>query len=262
MTREYVYNVWAPPGGPWSPWAKPVLFAHVDPLRDLGTLSLFVPTASPWLPAHDRSVALVLDLPGAMGVAIGMHAARAGYRPVPLYNALPSSSGPPLFQAKPVCEVRPIIAALTLATPDLDKLNIPYDASPAFLLDGDRRIGTGLTPSPGMFDNRSVSLVTDFPSANRMLAEGIRRIVLVQMSGTTPQEDLAHTLLRWQEAGIVIESAKLDPPTSAIPIEVIKPPMYRQLWQRLLATMGLRKSPLGGFGGVLPIPSESGGAFG
>jgi hypothetical protein len=31
--------------------------------------------------------------------------------------------------------------------------------------------------------------------------------------------------------------------------------MYRRIWQRVLATMGLRRNPLGGFGGLLPVPS-------
>ena len=30
MTREELFDAWAPAGGPWSDWAKPVLFAHVE----------------------------------------------------------------------------------------------------------------------------------------------------------------------------------------------------------------------------------------
>src|SRR5262245_12420817 len=149
MTREYVYNVWAPPGGPWSAWAKPVLFAHVEPLQALGELHLFVPTDAPWLPALNGQAALVTDVAGAQGVAVGAYAAGvAGFRPVPLYNALPSSASAFMVGPAPVRDVRPIISAITLATPDLDKMNLPFDAPPAFLLDADRRTGTGVSPSP------------------------------------------------------------------------------------------------------------------
>ena len=50
----------------------------------------------------------------------------------------------------------------------------------------------------------------------------------------------------------------LTDPSRPTPITVRRPFLYRQLWQRMLATFGLKRSPLGGFGGVLPIPSSSG----
>src|SRR5205823_2801894 len=151
-----------------------------------------------------------------------------------------------------VCDIQPIVAALSMATPDLDKLNLRYDAPPAFLLDAQRRVGTEIHPAHGMFDNRSVSLPTDFPSASRMLSMGIKRIVLVQPA-MEPQVDLSHTLLRWQQAGIEIQALALSTQTGAQTIEVRKPTMYRMLWQRMLATIGLRRNPLGGFGGLLPM---------
>jgi hypothetical protein len=249
MNREYVFNVWAPPGGPWSAWVKPVLFAHVDPLAAYPDVPLYVPQQSEWVPACDRTIALVLDLPGVLGVSSAMVAATNGFRPIPLYNALPSPS------ESAVCDIQPIVTALSMATPDLDKLNLRYDAPPAFLLDSQRRVGTEQHPAPGMFDNRSVSLPTDFPSASRMLSMGIKRVVLVQETAMEPQVDLSHTLLRWQQAGIQIQALALSTQMGAQTIEVRKPSMYRMLWQRMLATIGLRRNPLGGFGGVLPMPS-------
>jgi hypothetical protein len=109
-----------------------------------------------------------------------------------------------------------------------------------------------------MFDNRSVSLPTDFPSANFLIAQRIARVIVLATTAE-PQEDLSHTLLRWQQAGIAIEMVSpLAPELVPMPITVRKPPMFRMLWQRILATAGLRRSPLGGFGGVLPIPSSGG----
>jgi hypothetical protein len=258
MTPQYVFDIWSPPGGLWSPWVKPVLFAHVKPLAYYGEVQLPAAPVMPWLgrrEGREGQAALVIDLPGELAVVVALHAARAGYRPVPLYNAVPGSGG----SAAAVCDVAPIVAALSVVTPELDGLNLPYAAPPAFMLDAARRCGSGVQPQPGMFDNRSVSLPTDFPSANRLLSQGIRRVMLIQTDRPDPQEDLAHTLLRWQQAGIAIESVMPnDPVAQLVPITVRKPFLYRQLWQRLLATMGLRRSPLGGFGGVLPIPSSSG----
>jgi hypothetical protein len=256
MTPQYVFDVWAPPGGLWSPWVKPVLFAHVKPLEYYGVVE--TPPVPPlsWLDRADAATALVIDVPGALGVAVGLHVARLGYRPVPLYNAIPEPAG---GGALALCDLAPIVAALSGVTPDLDGLNLPYAAPPAFLLDADRRHGRGAEPMPGMFDNRSVSLPTDFPSANVLIAQGIRRVVLIQSDRLDqPQEDLSHTLLRWQEAGIAIEADALADAAGPLAVTVRKPPMYRQLWQRMLATVGLRRSPLGGFGGVLPIPSSNG----
>lgn len=256
MNREYVFNVWAPPGGPWSAWVKPVLFAHVDPLAAYPDVQLYRPEHGEWVPTCDRTTALVLDLPGVLGVSMAMVAATKGFRPIPLYNALPSPTGHNFAVARSaVCDIQPIVVALSMATPDLDKLNLAYDAPPAFLLDAQRRVGSELHPSPGMFDNRSVSLPTDFPSASRMISSEIKRVVLVQETALEPQVDLAHTLLRWQQTGIEIQSMALSTQIAPQMIQVRKPALFRMLWQRMLATIGLRRNPLGGFGGVLPMPS-------
>src|SRR5436305_7040366 len=87
MTREELFEVWAPAGAAWSGWAKPVLFSQPppelppvpdEPAPDLG-----------WVPRPGEGFALVLDLPGAASVTLGLALAGAGYRPVPLFNACP-----------------------------------------------------------------------------------------------------------------------------------------------------------------------------
>jgi len=255
MTRDYLYNIWAPPGGLWSDWCKPVLFAHLT--RE------FLPTEGmkplehslDWVPAADGSTAIVIDLPGPASIGVAMQLARVGYRPVPLFNALPSEG-----LAAAVCDIRSILITLAMMTPELDGLNLPFHAPPAFVLDADRRAGNGRL-TPGMFDNRSVSLPTDFPSANLLLSRGIKQAILVQYASIAPQEDLAHTLLRWQRAGIAIAAADLmeAPPVTPQPIDVPRPPRFKTLWQRLLAVAGLRRHPQGGFGAILPIPTSSSG---
>jgi hypothetical protein len=190
--------------------------------------------------------AIVVDLPGEVGIMAALVLAGAGYRPVPLYNALPGDSN--------VIDMTGILMGLLNTADHLASLTIAADAPPAFLLDARRR-GEGASVAPGMFDNRSISLPTDFPSANFLLSRGIRRALLIQQDRLDPQVDLAHTLRRWQEAGIEINGKMLDDAQPPTRIDVPKPPRFRMMFYSLLALMGLRQNPMGGFGGVLPVPS-------
>jgi hypothetical protein len=40
-----------------------------------------------------------------------------------------------------------------------------------------------------------------------------------------------------------------------MPITVARPNWFGTIWHNALSVIGLRRSPLGGFGGKLPIPS-------
>ncbi len=246
--RDRLYHIWAPPASPWAAWAKPVLFAHAPKAVD--GHSPTVPVDYPAMPSADGATAVVVDLPGPAGVSAAVALAGIGYRPVPLYNAVPTPPGVPA-----AVEVGPIAAALVAAAADLSAADLPHDAAPAFLLDSGRRFAR-VAVGPGMFDNRSVSLPTDFPSADRLRAAGVQRVILIQAADTLPQSDLIHTLRRWQEAGLPIlryAADMPDRPPSVIP--VARPGGFRSMWHGLLAMAGLRRYPLGGFGGMLPIPS-------
>jgi hypothetical protein len=158
-------------------------------------------------------------------------------------------------------DVLPIIEAIVAMTPVLKTANLPSNAPPAFLLDDQRRtVLPGYVRAPGAFDNRSVSLPTDFPSSNFLLSRGIRKIVLITQNQTEPEADLSHTLLRWQRAGISIAGVTLAGASGVAiqpqPIPIRRPPFFRIAWYALMARLGLRPNLLGGFGGVLP---ESGG---
>jgi len=76
MNREEIYNVWAPPGAAWSPWVKPVLFAHARPLSYYTQFALPAAPAATWLGRADGTSALVLDLPDALGVSLALVAAQ------------------------------------------------------------------------------------------------------------------------------------------------------------------------------------------
>jgi hypothetical protein len=246
MNAEQAYLIWAPEQSPWSPWAKPVLFASQSIWDDPGAEEPDGPPAPSWVSALDASTAFVIDLPGAESVRRGVALARSGWRPVPLYNAVPGSAA--------LVDVASIVLAMRRATALLEPLALAHARPPVFLLDASRRLGTGEPARPGMFDNRSLSLPTDFPSGLFLRARGIERVVLVQEGSTWPQSDLAHTLVAWQEAGlsIAMTPSAEGPPE---PIRVQRPSNLRVMWYRFLATLGMRRSPLGGFGGRIPVPS-------
>jgi len=258
MTKEELFEIWAPPGGRWSPWVKPVLFACSSE-EPVFSPEPFAPLDVTGIPSVEGRVALVLDLPGSESVRAGLTLAMQGYRPVPLYNAIPGPTvsvlAPQTMGASALVNVNAILDALRTGVSQLSALSLSVDAPPVFLLDANRR-GEGQPVSPGRFDNRSVSFTTDFPSATFLMASGIQRAVLVQIERDLPQSDLAHTLRRWQEGGIQIALKRLDYPGAPMPIEIPKPSAFGLLWQRALGALGLRRHGLGGFGGFVPTPSS------
>src|SRR5215475_108445 len=143
MNKEEIFSIWAPENSIWSRWAKPVLFAHLD-----SALSYIPVTSAPtdvsWSPPSDKRVAIVLDLPAADGVLMGLALAGQGYRPLPLYNALPLPFGETLLSPATISrvaavDVLPIISVLRTGAKLLAELKLPSDAPPTFLLDANRR---------------------------------------------------------------------------------------------------------------------------
>ncbi len=265
MKPEQVFQVWAPEAARWSRWVKPVLFAHLAGAPQPAP----VPEPAPpfeasGLPSADGTTVIVVDLPGAAGIDAGVALAEAGYQPVPLYNSVPwPGSGTAPASSAVAVDMAPVMAALLAATSRLGGLRLPGDAPPAFLLDARRRIGDAGALEPPAFDNRSVSLPTDFPSANLLLSCGLRRVAVVQPRDEQPQADLAHTLRRWQEAGMEIAvmgvggaAEGADTPATSLNLIVVqKPKWYRHVWHAAMVRLGLFPNPLGGFGGFIPDPS-------
>ncbi len=249
MDRETIFATWVPPGGAWSLWARPILFAQMpappsQPATGADAAPFF---ALAWaLPLSDRPV-LVVDLPGAEAVLLGMALAGRGYRPVPLFNAC---TGP-----HEVIDQGPIIEALRDGAAYLAGLTLA-DAAPAFLLDS-RRMSPDTSPLwPGNFDNRWKVFPQDFPSATVLTERGFRRVLLIQRGRLQPQLDLAHVLLRWQDAGLEITGKDLADREPPARIRVRPPPWYRRAWLRFLEMLGLGRGPEGGFGNVIPRPSH------
>jgi len=265
MNQEEIFAAWSPDDSPWSLWTKPVLFAHLDSIAITEEMPAR-PEDITWcplpLPLPINNVVVVVDLPGAESVQMGLALAGRGYCPVPLYNALPLPTGQPMLNPErrrnvAAVNVLPIIAALRMGAETLAGLAIPPSAPPAFLLDSNRH-GAWFRVEPDEFDNRSVCFTTDFPSANFLLAHGFRRAMLVQRDGNNPRSDLAHVLRRWQEGGMALEIKCVDSPTPPERLEVARPSWYGAMFQRALAAFGLRRAPGGGFGAWVPESSAGG----
>jgi hypothetical protein len=154
--------------------------------------------------------------------------------------------------------MRGLLLALCQGAEPLRHVRLAPDAPPAFLLDSKRMNGLAQV-SGEAFDNRWMAFPQDFPSAKFLLTRGIRRVVYVRDTFVKQsQEDLAHVLRRWQEAGILVESKSAHSPDSPVPIHVNRPNRFRAAWYRALASLGLRRNDAGGFGGYPPDPSGAG----
>lgn len=243
------YTIWAPDDSVWSAWAKPVLFsvtfrgAH-PPAPAWADLIV------DWAPAASEKTAVILDLEDARGIWFGIALAYKGFRPVPLYNGNAGLNA--------LLPVDSIVASLRTAADALAQLTLPSDAPPVFLLDA-RRLAQGWNAGPGKFDNRWAVFPQDFPSATFLLSRGIRSVVVAQSNSSPPQQDLAHVLLRWQEAGIRVLSVDVRVGGSPEPIVVTRPSRFRSLWYRALVIAGLRRNSAGGFGSIIPQPAQSSG---
>src|SRR5436190_12406879 len=256
MTREMIFDIWAPAGSRWSPWVQPILFSFMSEVSVGASVPETVLTDLSWLAPADGSTLLVLDLPSAQAAIEAVEIAKRGYRPVPLYNAIPWEEHSMFAEnTPPLVDVGLIVHALKAVTPLVAMESLSDAAPPAFLLDSNRRVPTR-SVEPGCLDNRSVSFPTDFPSANFLLAHGLRRVVLVQRFHPQPQPDLAHTLRAWQDAGLTIEVKELGEEGGPHPIEVSVPTFFGKCFYHALKMLGFKRSALGGFGGILPEASS------
>ena len=250
---ENTYYQWTPADSVWSPWAKPVLFTQLPGPADVPG----APQESPpwqsidttWAPPATQKAALVIDLPNDAPLWTGVALANKGYQPVVLYNCC---AGP-----KPVLDLEAVLRTLIAGDEALSRMpRSRRDAPPAFLIDARRRT-TERPPAPGLFDNRWVVLPQDFPSATFLKANGVDRVILLHDRDGQPADDLAHVLLRWQEAGLAVAAAR--PGGTPAELRVTRPSRFRAMWYALLVTAGLRANSAGGFGSLIPEVSHGGG---
>jgi hypothetical protein len=244
--RRLAFQAWAPDGVVWSQWAKPVLFSREPHFNRKQPNHNQIETPQlDWEPQPSGEAAVIIDLPAAAGVLEGLALARAGFRPVPLYNGV---YGPNRLSM--AVDVTDIVDALFRGAEQLESLPLRDDAPPAFLLDAARMQGT--PRQQGKFDNRWCVFPQDMPSASFLLGRGIRQIYL---RTDRRQNDLSHILLRYQQAGIKIFLAR--PSGELTELEVVKPSRFRSVLYRLQTMLGLTRNAAGGFGAMIPEPAQS-----
>lgn len=266
LDPEALYERWTPETSPWSPWVKPVIFIEIGRGRAEPGSARFTPADVSWAPptveevptdAEDyrsaperrvelarRRAALVIDLPALTAATVGLSLVERGYRPIPLFNG--SADAP---TGHPIHAVGQLLADETQRLVDAA---LPPHAPPAFLLDAARNEGS---VSPGSYTGRWIVFPQDFPSARTLKEHGIDRVIHVGKP-EGPAEDLLHVLRGWQDGGLEIWSGQ---PPELRRIEVQLPPAYRSLWRRALAVMSFRRNATGGFGAMVPLPSQGGG---
>lgn len=258
MTARELYEIWAPETSVWTRWAKPVLFAEIG----MGTVAM--PPSLVGSPAAQIGdigeipvlsmvpTAVVVELPALQAVEAGLALARAGFRPVPLFNGA--------IDSNPAIDVRPALQRLIEGAEILSRLSLLPTAPPAFLLDVERT-APRKPAGPGVFDNRWLTFPQDFPSASFLLSQQIRRVVVLTQDGSGNfAEDLAHVLLRYQEASLPILAAGIGRDPELVTVK--RPSRFRHLWYRSLALAGLKRNSAGGFGAAIPIVAASTGGFG
>jgi hypothetical protein len=242
-----IYKIWAPDTSEWSAWAKPVLFASA-PFQWNDTKPGKYDIQ--WLQTTERQSAIVVDLPAEQGVYEGLALAQLGYRPVPLYNGVCDAQN----SNKMIVSVNGILMALFRGAGLLKDIRLPDDALPAFLLDSNRM--RGAAKEPGKFDNRWSVFPQDMPSAALLQSKMITQII-VRTDERFISDDLRHILYRYQQAGIrIFKSGRSSQPEA---VTVSRPSGFGGLFYRISVILGLKRNAAGGFGGIIPEPSSSGG---
>lgn len=250
MQAEEIFSVWAPEASVWAAWVKPVLFTAIEKLKNEDVTPGSEAFDLSWLP-RAGDTALVVNLAGAQSVRVGAALAQEGYCPVPLFNTT--------LNAKPVLEtVSGIVVELVRSSAVLRGLMLPENAPPAFLLDCKRTEGR---PVAGLYDNRWVVFPQDFPSANFLRAQGITRVLVVQ-PGMGVADDLSYVLDKWQSGGLTVEIQAVEADGRPGETAAYTRSRFRafMMWTRatLIASLGLRLSSAGGFGGAVPVPGSGG----
>jgi hypothetical protein len=251
IAAEDAFAVWAPDGGTWSAWAKPMAFVQASgtiatvPIEEMALRAIHV--------ALEPHTTVIVDLTGSDAVYAGLSLASGGFRPVPLFNG---TSGP-----SPVIDVAPITRALGSGVERLAAMTLSPEAPPAFLLDS-RRDGVGAQVEPGSYDNRWVVLPQDFPSGAFLQSRGVTNATLMRRNGLSVPVDLAHVLRRWQDVGIRINVTDVTTGRTATDVTVPMPSRFKLAWYAAVALLGLHRSNVGGFGSVIPHETGRRGFYG
>ncbi len=216
MTGREAYRIWAPAGQRWSGWVRPVPFlAAKTASRAYLNLPAVVPAAD-YIDEAWTGAAIIVDLPGAESVRVGIALAKVGYRPIPIYNGTVEQQ-----DARATTDNQSVGKALIMNAKELARIKISPDALPAFLTDRGRR--NRFRRDPSLFDNSWDVYPQDLPSAEYFQKNKIRKIIVIgdEMAGDlkkilygfqkknmeiflaerygTPKKVMLHRPIRWKK---------------------------------------------------------------
>lgn len=194
MTDKELYRIWAPLGKKWIEWVRPVPFVEIHEYSKDYNITMFQVPALDFPEEKFGDAALIVDLPGAESVEVGIALAKDGYRPIPAFNGTIEQPG-----SRTTVDNQSVGMALLSGAEELKKIELSDDAKPAFLLDSNRlhrfRIGVSV------FDNSWDIYPQDMPSADYFLNNGIHKIVVI---GDCLSRDLKKILYEYQKKKIDI----------------------------------------------------------
>ena len=239
MEKIEAFKVWAPTESKWSQWVKPVAFMG----NELGNINEENKNLKR-LATFNHDAIIIVDMPEESGVFYGLELARQGFRPIPLYNSVPGPRGMSLVKMEGIKQ------ALIEGATELTFIPLRKDAPPAFLVDSKRM--SGPINIPGKYDNRSWVFPQDMPSANFLLENQIKKVILLQENKEL-MTDISQIVYRYQEAGLEISRFRT---INCQPIK-INAPSKSILKYRFRNILGLRRHRGGGFGGIIPDENSS-----
>ncbi len=194
MTIKEIYKIWAPAGVKWVDWVRPVPFAGISQcMKMCGFSELIVPNIT-YLNEKYKGAALIVDLPGVEGIEEGIGLAKAGYRPIPVYNGTIEQ-----LHSRATVNNQAVALGLAMGAQMLAEIEIKEDALPAFLVDSNRLNRYKMETS--LFDNSWDLYHQDLPSAEYFTENGIYRIVVV---GNAFSRDLKKILYKFRQKKIEI----------------------------------------------------------
>lgn len=194
MTDKELYRIWAPLGKKWIEWVRPVPFVEIQEYSKDYNITMFEVPALDFPEEKFGDAALIVDLPGAESVGVGIALAKDGYRPIPAFNGTIEQPG-----SRTTVDNQSVGMALLSGAAELQKIELSDDAKPAFLLDSNRlhrfRIGVSV------FDNSWDIYPQDMPSADYLVNNGIHKVVVI---GDRLSRDLKKILYEYQKKKIDI----------------------------------------------------------
>lgn len=194
MTDKELYRIWAPLGKRWIEWVRPVPFVEIHEHSKGYNYTLFEVPAVDFPEAKFADAALIVDLPGAESVGMGIALAKDGYRPIPAFNGTIEQPG-----ARTTVDNQSVGMGLIRGAVELQKIELKDDALPAFLLDSNRLHRHRIDVT--VFDNSWDIYPQDMPSADYFIQNGIRKIVVI---GDFLARDLKKILYDYQKKKIEI----------------------------------------------------------